>query len=470
MRAREDNAGKARSQRVGVLVAVLVVAAATLLIYPLKETAPANALGVVYLVGVLLVASLWGLRLGAATAVGGALAFNFFHIPPTGRLHVNEAENWVALAVFFVAAIAASEVAQRARRRADDAEQRRREADLWADMAQALLRSDDLDRALADAGARLAAMLELEFASIDVGEMARVDSVMLFPLNEGTRRLGTLAVPPDLPSATLNRLASRVVPALEALLAAAIERDELLGSRVEAVALRRSDVVKTTLLRSVSHDLRSPLTAILAAAEPLAVTDLAEAEQRELSAVVLEEAQRLSRLIDNLLDLSRLEANAAEPRLDWCDAGEVIAAAAEDAGGDVRLQIAPDLPAIRADTTQLERAFVNLLENATRHSGGEPVIVRAWPLHDRLMVRVSDRGPGIPLDQRRLVFEPFYRGAGHDPRQRGSGLGLAIVRGFVEANGGKVSLESSERGTSFVVEFPINPAVAAGAAPVSASA
>jgi two-component system sensor histidine kinase KdpD len=204
----------------------------------------------------------------------------------------------------------------------------------------------------------------------------------------------------------------------------------------------------------VSHDLRSPLTAILAAAEPLGTANLPDAERGELSAVVLEEAQRLSRLIDNLLDLSRLEANAAEPRLDWCDVGDVISSAAEDVGGDVDLQISPDLPPIRADAAQLERAFGNLLENATHHSGGQPVLVRAWPLQDRLMVRVVDRGPGIPLEQRALVFEPFYRGTGRDRGHRGSGLGLAIVRGFVEANGGKVSVESSEGGTSFVVEFP----------------
>jgi two-component system sensor histidine kinase KdpD len=470
VRAREDTPDRARSTWAGILVAALAVAAATLLIYPLKETAPANALGVVYLVGVLLVASLWGLRLGALTGLASALAFNFFHIPPTGRLHVAEPENWVALAVFFVAAIVASELAQRARRRAEEADQRRREADLWADLARSLLRSDDLNSALADAGRRLAGMLELEFASIELGDPARVDSVMVFPLSEGERRLGTLAVPPDLPSPTLSRLADRVVPALQALLAAAIERDELLGSRVEAAALRRSDVVKTALLRTVSHDLRSPLTAILAAAEPLGTAGLADAERGELSAVVLEEAQRLSRLIDNLLDLSRLEADAAEPRLDWCDVGEVLSAAADGVAGNISLQVSADLPPIRADAAQLERAFGNLLENATSHSDGQPVLVRAWPLQNRLMVRVVDRGPGIPLDQRELVFEPFYRGTGRDRGRRGSGLGLAIVRGFVEANGGKVSVESAEGGTSFVVEFPVDQPVAADAEPSRASA
>ena len=456
MRARDDSPLRSRSQTAGLLTGALMVAGATLLIYPLKEKAPPTALGVVYLLGVLIVASLWGLWQGALTAAAGALAFNFFHIPPTGRFHVADADNWVALAVFFVAAIAASELAERARRRADEAEQRRREADLAADMARRLLRSDNLATALGDVGGRLAQTLELGSASIELGEVVPPDGDMVaFPLEEGPRRLGTLFVPSDLPQPTLTRLAERVVPALEALLAAAIERDELLGSRVEAAALRRSDIIKTALLRTVSHDLRSPLTAILAAAGPLGAAGLGEAERRELSTVVGEEAERLSRLIDNLLDLTRLEAQAAEPRLDWCDIGEVISAAAEHSPGELKLQVSADLPLIRADAAQLDRAFANLFENSIRHSGGHPVLVRAWPLHNRIVIRIVDRGPGIPSEQRELVFEPFYRGPNGGNTDRGSGLGLAIVRGFVEANGGKVSIGSSAIGASFIVEFPV---------------
>jgi two-component system sensor histidine kinase KdpD len=436
-------------------VAALATAAATLLVYPLKQSAPPVALGVVYLLGVLLVASLWGLRVGVTTALASALAFNFFHIDPTGRFTIADAEHLAAVAVFFVAATVASELAERARRRAEEADQRRREADLAAELARGLLRSDDLRAALRDASQRLAATLGVPFASIEVGEGGARPRQAAFALMESERQLGTLYVPDDLDEPALARLRERVVPALEALLAAAIERDELLANRVEAAALRRSDVVKTALLRTVSHDLRSPLTAILAAAEPLGASSLTEDERRELSGVVREEGERLSRLIDNLLDLSRLEADAAAPRLDWCDVGEVISTAAEQSSGDLRLQVSPDLPLIRADAAQLERAFANLLENSVHHSGRHPVLVRAWALHNRIVVRIVDRGPGIPAPERERIFEPFYRG-GHEPaRHRGSGLGLAIVRGFVEANGGRVWVESLPGGASFVLEFPI---------------
>jgi two-component system, OmpR family, sensor histidine kinase KdpD len=448
-----------RGRLAGALVAVAAIALTTLVIYPLKQIAPSVALGVVYLLGVLLVASLWGAWLGVATAIGSAAAFNFFHLDPTGRFTIAKGQEWVALGVFLVTAIVASELAQRARARADEADQRRREAALAAEMARLLLRSDDLDAALSDLAHRLSQLLGLPSAAIELRAVDGDDRRLAFPLREGPRQLGTLLVPADTPEATLRRIQERIVPALEAVLAAAIERDELLGNRVEAAALRRSDIVKTALLRAVSHDLRSPLTAILTAAGPLEAETLSDEQRRELGAVVREEATRLSRLIDNLLDLSRLEADAAEPRIEWCDIGEVIHKAIEDLHkpqGTFRVQVATDMPLIRADAAQLERAFANLLENSARHSGGHAVVVRAWPLQNRIMVRIVDRGPGIPPAQRERVFEPFYRSGTERTGHRGSGLGLAIARGFVQANGGKLWVESLPgQGTSFVLEFPL---------------
>ena len=271
-------------------------------------------------------------------------------------------------------------------------------------------------------------------------------------------QIGTLLLPAGLPEDVLRRAQERAVPQLEALLAAAQERDALLGDVVETRALRRSDVIKTALLRSVSHDLRSPITAIVTAAEPLASGRLEDGERRELARGIQEEAQRLSRLIENLLDLSRLEADAAEPRPEWCSLDEVLEASIDDLAlpaGTFNVSIQADLPLVRADAAQLERAFANLLENAARHSGGHPVSLRARAVGQRVVVRVVDRGPGIPSAQRERVFEPFYRSGTEGSGHRGSGLGLAIARGFVEANGGTIAVESLPgQGTTFVVEFP----------------
>jgi two-component system sensor histidine kinase KdpD len=443
---------------VGLASAVVVVALTTLLVYPLGEIAPPVSLGVVYLLGVLLVASRWGVWLGLVTAFGSAATFNFFHIPPTGEFSIAEGENWVALTVFFVAALVSAELAERARQRQDEAEDRRREADLAAEMARLLLRGDDLPDALALAAQRLAAAFELASAAIELAPVDGDERRVAFPLREGPRQLGTLLVPADAGEATLQRMQERIVPSLEALLGAAIERDELLGNRVEAAALRRTDVLKTALLRAVSHDLRSPLTAIRTAAEPLRRTSVGADERVELADVVIDEAERLSKLIDNLLDLSRLEAGAAEAQLAACDVAEVIRAAIDELKQPdeaFRVQL-PELPLIEADAAQLQRAFVNLLENSSRYSGDHPVLVRAQALHDRVLVRVVDRGPGIPQAQRERVFEPFYRSGTDTTGHRGSGLGLAILRGFVEANGGRVWVESlPDQGTTFVLEFPL---------------
>jgi two-component system sensor histidine kinase KdpD len=449
------------SLAVGIAVAAAGVALTTLLLFALDDVAPVLSLGVVYLVVVLLVATVWGAWLGLATAVASALAFNFFHIPPRGRFAIDTGENWVALSVFFVAAVLSSSLAQVARSRTLEAEERRQEADLSAEMARALLRGGRLEETLPAVGRRLAQALELSSAAIELRAVEAGERSVVFPLREGSRQIGTLVLRAGEPEAVLRRVQLRVAPSLEALLAAALERDALQAEVVETAALRRSDVIKTALLRAVSHDLRSPLTAILTAAEALRSTSITEAERVELAGDVIGEATRLSRLIDNLLDLSRLEADAAEPRPEWSSLEEVIGAAIEDLAlpdGTFKLTVDGDLPPVRADAAQLERAFANLLENAHRHSGGHPVSVRARDVGGRILLRVVDRGPGIPPAQQERVFEPFYRSGTDRTGHRGSGLGLAIVRGFVEANGGKVWVESLPgQATSFVIELPVQP-------------
>jgi two-component system, OmpR family, sensor histidine kinase KdpD len=444
---------------IGAFAAIVAVTLVTLILFPLREVAPAVSLGAVYLLAVLLVASLWGVWLAILTALASTAAFNFFHLEPTGRFTLAQPEHWVSLAVLFVAAVVTAELAQRARRRTEEAEQRRAEANLSAELARLLLRGDDLDEGLATVGQRVARASGISWASIELGARDAGERQIAFPLREGPRQLATLLVPASTGEATLRRLQERIVPALESLLAAAIERNQLLGNRVEAAALRRTDVLKTALLRAVSHDLRSPLTAIRAAAEPLRNGELDRESRAEMASVVIEEASKLSRLIDNLLDLSRLEAGAAEPNRIPCDIADVIHGAVEELGlpdDAMKLQIANELPAIEADPAQLQRAFVNLFENAHRHSPGHPVMVRASGLHNRVLIRVVDRGPGIPPAQQERVFEPFYRSGTEATGHRGSGLGLAIARGFVEVNHGRVWVESLPgQGTSFVLEFPL---------------
>jgi len=433
---------------------------------------------------VLVVSITWGAWLGIATAVISAAAFNFFHLPPTGEFTIRDSRNWVALIAFFVVAGISSSVAEVARARTRDAQERRREADLAAEMARLLLRGNSLAESLPTAAARLAQALDLGSAAIQLEAVDGDERTVAFPLREGTTRLGTLIVGAHTSEATLRRLQERVVPALEALISAALEREGLLGGVVETAALRRADTIKTALLRAVSHDLRSPLTAITTAAAAVGSPSLSPDERAEMASVIQEEARRLSRLVDNLLDLSRLEAGAAQPRRYWTSVEELIRSALMELGAgpeEFTLSIDPELPLVSVDAVQMERAFVNVLENARRHSGGHPVSLRARAVRslaaspgrppdgrrqgqgpepcvggDRVIVRIVDRGPGIPPAQLERVFEPFYRAGTAAGGHRGSGLGLAIARGFAEANGASLWVESLPgQGATFIFEFPL---------------
>lgn len=444
------------------MVALLV--ACTLLIYPLGRLTQPSSLGVVYLLGVLVIATVWGLWLGVATSILSAASFNFFHLPPLGLFTIADSSNWVALATFLVTAVAASSVSELARARAAEAERRRAEADLTAQMAQLLLLRSGVEEALSIVGERLASAFELPSARILLGEVGGDDRHEALPLIAGRERLGTLMVPAALPSGLEDRLRTSVVPALAAVLGAALERQRLVREAVETEGLRRSEAVKTAVLRAVSHDLRSPVTAMIAAAAAVRAPGVSEAERDELGASVEHEGMRLARLIDDLLDLSRLEAQSAAPRLAECSIEEVIDAALsqQPAAARFELRIDPELPLVIADFVQVERALANLLENASRYGGELPVTIRARPTGDRVSVRVVDAGPGIPAADQERIFEPFYRAGNQRPGTgTGSGLGLAIARGFIEANGGRIWVESAPgQGSAFVIEL-------AAAAPVA---
>lgn len=464
-------------RRTGVAVAVLSVALATLAIYFLRRIAPLVSLSVVYLPAVLLVATYWGMALGLLTSLLSAAAFNWFHIPPTGGFTILDGRNWVALAAFMIVAVVASTIAELARSRAEEAERRRAEADLAAAIAHELLLGEDTQAALASAGRRVAEALGLTSAAIELSpvRLAAPDPHRTLPAAPDPRRrafplrgvdgqqMATLLVPVHLPPDTEQRLRTQVVPTLEALVAIAQRRDAMQAELVETAALRRSDDLKTALLRAVSHDLRTPLTAVVAAGHALGASSLTAEERSELSAAVVEEGTRLAGLVDNLLALSRLQAGSATPRTDWVSIEDLVSAASEGLRGDtldVRVTVDADVPEVRADAAQLERAFANLLENAGRYGGGGPVYVHARlagaGAPDGVLVSITDQGPGIDAAEQERIFEPFYRGRNARAQTgTGSGLGLAIVKGFVEANGGSITVQSLPgQGATFYVLLP----------------
>ncbi|HEY8315541.1 MAG TPA: ATP-binding protein [Gaiellaceae bacterium] len=345
---------------VGVLASAGAVVFVTAAIAVVKRWVPVLSLGVLYIFAVLPVAVLWGLALATAVSVASMLAFNWFFLPPTHTFQLRDGANWAVLAVYLVTAVVVSALAAQARRRAELAELREREA-----------------------AARAAAELEAE-------------------------------------------------------------------------ALRRSDTLKTALLHAVSHDLRSPLTAILAAASGLGNPDvrLARADRDDLIETIRAEAERLNRIVGNLLDLSRLQSGAAAPHQELWTADDLVSRALDELGprGErIVTELDGDAPPVHTDAAQIERALVNLLDNALKFSPPDsPVRVTVESRDHELLLHVHDAGPGVPEGDRDAVFEPFRRG---DGSVRGAGLGLAIARGFAEVNGARVWAENGGGG-HFVLALP----------------
>jgi len=464
--------GRLRELPLVSLEAVAAIGVATGTVALLEGVAPVTGLGVVYLLAVLLVASRHGEIAALATAVASVLTLNFFFIEPRHHLTISDSRNVAALGVFLIAGMVVSRLAAAVRQRAGESElraheaaARERESSLLAAVASSLLSEGPVEAQLSTPGGRLTdavsrAGLRLELApapSPHEGEET-------VPLQLRSRRAWLYAMPD---SGWHREELDRVAEPLAHLVDVAIDREEVAEHTAEAEAARRADVAKTAVLHAISHDLRSPLTAITTATGALSSGPLSEDDRRELLSVLRSESTRLARLVDDLLDLSRIEAGAVNPRPDWCDLHDTVASAAEHVRREhpehqVELLVSADLPLVRADPAQMERVFSNLIENAVKFSPEDrPVRVSASVAGERVTVRVTDEGRGIPPTARSHVFEPFFRGRAGGA---GSGLGLTISKGFVEANGARIQLDSRPgAGTSFAVSFPLVPQPAAPA-------
>jgi two-component system sensor histidine kinase KdpD len=442
---------------VALLASAAAVAVVTGTIELIKPYVPVLSLGVLYIFAVLPIAVGYGLPLAVAVSVASMLAFNWFELPPVHSFTLAQSENWFALAVYLATSLVVSELAARVRRRASAAEQRERESALLAELATELLGGSELDRAELDAiAARAARVLGVESAEIELGPQHRPPSgYSPHPLEAAQRAVGTLYTPDGSDADVAAR--HRFLPALSALIAVAVDRDRLERDALEAETLRRSDLVKTALLRAVSHDLRSPLTGIRTAVGAMRNPTLALTDQDrdELLETIEVDSGRLSRLVGDLLDLSRLEAGGAAPEQELWSLDDLVREAIDSLGARGRVEVVGEAPLVEVDAGQIQRVIANLIENALKFSPQDVgVLVRITATRKEAIVRVVDRGPGLAETELERVFEPFYRRQG-DSRS-GAGLGLAIARGFASANGGRVWAESRpDQGATFALALPV---------------
>jgi two-component system sensor histidine kinase KdpD len=390
-----------------------------------------------FLLTVVGVARIGGVVSALLASVTASLLLNWFFIPPIGRFTIGEANNVLALAVFAVVAVTVATIVDRSLRLSRRAANATAEAETLSSLAGNILRGDQAVDALLQRTREAFGMdsAELAVRSGEPGEPG--DGAITVPVG-----------PDDLLVLRGRRLAAserRVLTAFAGHVAAALERARLAEAAAEVEPVKAADRMRTALLQAVSHDLRTPLASAWAAVSSLRSHDVefSDDDRDELLATAEESLDRLNRLVDNLLDLSRLQAGALTLHLQPTALADVPL---PDSPVDIVTQGLDDIPPVLADPPLLVRVVANLVANAVRHTPvGKPVLISASTLGSRVELRIVDRGPGLPHQDRDRVFEPFQR-LGDTDNTTGLGLGLALSRGLTEAMGGTLFPEDTPGG------------------------
>jgi len=465
-------------------MAALSVAAITLVGYRWLHL-NATTVALMFLLGVLGVSASWGWREAVFMSLAATLALDYFFLPPVGALTIADPQNWIALLAFLVTAVAVSQLSERARRGARSAIERRQELERLYAFSQLLLSSDNpaellnlIPRYIVESfGIRSAAIsltsradiyrsgpeidgLESrDFQLICLRGEPRIDAahqLALMPLRMGTRVVGCMGV-------SGSMLSRQTLEAIGSLVAIAVERAGAVEKLSKAEAARESEQLRSVLLDSVTHEFRSPLTAIKASVTSLLGTSNHSAEeQRELLTIINEESDRLNRLIGEAAEMAQLDANKVEFRFASAPIANTVAEALEEmkqllVHHPIDVRIPSDLPNARMDSAHIKEVLVHLIENAAKYSpAGAPIRITAEVKDEAITVSIADRGPGIDDFEQSLVFEKFYRGRNQRVQVHGTGMGLAICKAIVEAHGGRLGVTSQlGHGSVFYFSLPL---------------
>jgi len=428
-------------------------------------------ISLLYLFPVVAVAGTWGRGPAIAAAILAFLSFDWFFVQPFHTFTVDDPAEWLALGVFLLAALYAAQLTAALRQQAQEARQRAWEATSLHTLASALAAAHDLPELLSLA--RDEAMVAFRCADCavrleDGGQTATGPFDVALPLTTPRGVVGTLWLTGPSGQTAEDRGSGHFSSAFAAQIALAVERVRLQEGATQAEVLRRTDALRAALLSAVSHDLRTPLTAMKAAATSLLQHDVAwSEEERDGFAVSINRGvDRLNRLVTNLLDLSRIEAGALKLNCEPYLLADLVQEAVAQTGplfspGQVMVDLhvdGPALPWVRVDPILIEQVLVNLLENAAKYSlPGSAVTIRASIGADQAIVHVEDQGPGIDPSELDRVFERFYR-VGGQRRVSGVGIGLAVCKGIVEGHGGRIWATSTVgRGSTFSFSVPLEP-------------
>jgi two-component system sensor histidine kinase KdpD len=457
--------------------------AAVLAVYRVLVTVNNTTVALTLLLAILAISTRWGLGEATVASLVAVLGFNYHFLPPIGRFTIEDPQNFVAYVAFMVTAITASQLSARARRRAAEAEARRVEIERLYALVQTMMLSGNPGKTIREfvhrvvqvfeCGAAafyyqptgeffrsgpesspvsdhaLLAAAEVDELSIDTGRMLATAPVRL-----GGRPLGSMALIGPLPS-------EQTLRAIVNLIAITIEKARALEDASQAEAARQGEVLKSALLDSLAHDIKTPLTSIKAA-----VTSLLGSRggaNQELLTIINEEADRLNHLAAEVVAMARIEAGKLHLDKQPVEIANLISGALTELPGSLKgrpftVQVPEDLPPAEVDSEFAQQVVKQFVENALKYSPeGTPISISAELKGAKIVIGVADRGPGIEENERSRIFDKFFRGRRHRFETKGTGMGLAIAKGIVEAHGERIWVESEPgQGSVFYFSLPVS--------------
>jgi two-component system sensor histidine kinase KdpD len=443
----------------------------------------ATSAGFAYLLGILAIAATWGLIESIVASVGAMLCFNFFFLPPVGKFTIADPQNWVALFAFLATALVASHLSDREKKQADDAKGRQRETEQLYALSRAILLTDPSQPVGSQAARHISEIFDCQGVALYDAKTSEVFQGGPEDLNDIEGKLRQVAVqgnnlvdPPLFAAAILlggqpigslalkgSSLSDGALQALLNLVAIALERVRMEEVANRADAARQSEEFKSTLLDAIAHEFKTPLTSIKAASTSMLsdAPDLSP-QLRELAAIIDEETDRMNQLVTEAVRMSQIDAGKIRLQRESLDVAQLLAkvvghfeSLAE--GRSLRVNPSANLPRIAADAELLALALRQLIDNALKYSPpASPIGVTADREGDRVVIRVHDRGPGIPERERERIFDKFYRRGAAKQRVPGTGLGLYIAREILRTHGGDLWIESEPgEGSEFCAALPV---------------
>ena len=473
---------KSQARIQAVRFSLVVAAIAVITAIDLRLHVNVTTVALTFLIAVLLASAYWGLRYALVLALGAAAAFNYYFLPPVGTFRILHPQDWVAFFAFLTTALVASNLEEHARRDADSARHRRREAEQLYELSQRFLASESelellnalplyvkqtfsvRDVCLVAAGnpslyrSSPSALVDEGLLRLTLlrGEPAVQDGTAYIPLRLSVRTAGALAISGyDLSRETLDAIGS--------LAGLALERARALEALSNNQLTRENQRLQSALLDSVAHELHTPLTTIKHNVTTLlngAAVD--EQSKRALLTGIDEQTDRLNRMVDEAAEMSQLDSGKLKFDLRPHSIQEALEPALQDAKATIEnhpieIALPPDLPLVRIDLARMREVLMHLLDNAGKYSApGAPIKITAEVKSDFLVISVADRGAGIDSFEQTLIFDKFYRGGRQRYTSPGAGMGLPIAKVIIGAHGGSIAVVSQlGSGSVFSVSIPV---------------